>query len=339
MFNKKLLTAAAVSAALASSASFAGTLDSVKERGSLQCGVSSGVPGYSVPDDKGTWTGLDVDVCRAIAAAVLGDASKVKYIPLTAKERFTALSSGEIDVLSRTTTWTLTRDSQLGINFAGVNYYDGQGFLVKKDLGVSSVKELDGATICIQSGTTTELNTADYFNANGLAHTPVTFDTNDQAATAFDTGRCDAFTTDLSQAFALRSRMGDPNSVVALPEVISKEPLGPSVKQADDQWFNMVKWSLNAMINAEELGITSENVDDLKANSKNPSIQRLLGGSEGLSKGLGVDDDWAYRIVKQVGNYGESFDRNLGAGSALGIDRGINALWNQGGFLYAPPIR
>jgi general L-amino acid transport system substrate-binding protein len=339
MLNKKLMTAAAVSAALASTAAFAGTLDNVKERDSLQCGVSSGVPGYSVPDDKGVWTGLDVDVCRAIAAAVLGDANKVKYIPLTAKERFTALSSGEIDVLSRTTTWTLTRDSQLGINFAGVNYYDGQGFLVKKDLGVSSVNDLDGATICIQSGTTTELNTADYFTANGLAHTPVTFDTNDQAATAFDTGRCDAFTTDLSQAFALRSRMGDPNSVVALPEVISKEPLGPSVKQDDDQWFNMVKWSLNAMINAEELGVTSANVDDMKANSKNPSIQRLLGGSEGLSKGLGVDDDWSYRIVKQVGNYGESFDRNLGAGSALGIDRGINALWNQGGFLYAPPIR
>ncbi|MBY4675417.1 amino acid ABC transporter substrate-binding protein [Marinobacterium arenosum] len=340
MFKKSLLaTATTLSIALASTTAFAaGTLDSVKERGHLQCGVTSGVPGFSVPDDKGNWKGLDVDVCRAVAAAVLGDASKVKYIPLTAKERFTALASGEIDVLSRVTTWTLSRDTQLGINFAGVTYYDGQGFLVKKDLGLKSVKELDGATICVQSGTTTELNMADYFRTHGLQHTPVVFDTNEQAATSFDTGRCDAFTTDLSQAYGLRTRMSNPDSVVALPEVISKEPLGPVVRQGDDQWFNIVKWSLNAMITAEELGVTSANVDQKKSDN-NPNVQRLLGGSEGLAKGMGIGEDWGYQIVKQVGNYGESFDRNVGMGSPLKIDRGLNAQWNQGGLLYSPPIR
>ncbi|MBR9885149.1 MAG: amino acid ABC transporter substrate-binding protein, partial [Oceanospirillales bacterium] len=245
--KKALTTAAVLSVALSGTVS-AGTLDTIKSKGFVKCGVTSGVPGFSVPDEQGNWKGLDVDVCRAVAAAALGDATKVKFIPLNAKERFTALASGEIDVLSRVTTWTLTRDTQLGINFAGVNYYDGQGFLVKKELGLSSVKELDGATICVQSGTTTELNMADYFRTHSLQHTPVVFDTNEEAATAFDTGRCDAFTTDLSQAYGLRTRMQDPDSVVALPEVISKEPLGPVVRQGDDQWFNIVKWSLNAMI-------------------------------------------------------------------------------------------
>ena len=329
MFKKTLLSGAALSIAAVSMTSTAyadGTLDAVKKRDFVQCGVTSGVPGFSVPDEKGHWVGLDVDVCRAVAAATLGDASKVKFTPLTAKERFTALASGEIDVLSRVTTWTLSRDTQLGINFAGVNYYDGQGFMVKKDLGLTSVKDLDGATICVQSGTTTELNMADYFRANGLQHTPVVFDTNEQAATAFDTGRCDAFTTDLSQAYGLRTRMQKPDSVVALPEVISKEPLGPVVRQGDDQWFNIVKWSLNAMINAEELGVTSANVDEMKSSDK-PALKRLLGGEEGLSKGMGISDDWAYQIVKQVGNYGEAFARNVGKD------------WNNGGIMYAPPIR
>ncbi|MDI3326657.1 amino acid ABC transporter substrate-binding protein [Pontibacterium granulatum] len=338
MIKHVAFASVAASLLFATSSYAANTLDTVKERNTLLCGVTSGVPGFSVPDDKGNWKGLDVDVCRAVAAAVLGDNTKVKYIPLTAKERFTALASGEIDMLSRVTTWTLSRDSQLGINFAGVNYYDGQGFMVKKDLGLKSVKELDGATICVQSGTTTELNMADYFRSHGLEHTPVVFDTNEQAAASFDSGRCDAFTTDLSQAYGLRTRMKDPSSVVALPEVISKEPLGPVVRQGDDQWFNIVKWSLNAMLNAEELGISSANVDQMKS-SENPNVQRLLGGSEGLAKGLGVSEDWGYQIVKQVGNYGEAFDRNVGKDSPLNIDRGINRLWNQGGLQYAPPIR
>jgi len=338
MMKKTLAAAILATTALSGAAMAEGTLEAVKGRDLLQCGVTNGVPGFSVPDEQGNWQGLDVDVCKAVAAAVLGDAGKVKYIPLTAKERFTALQSGEVDVLSRVTTWTQTRDTQLGLNFTGVTYYDGQGFLVKKDLGLQSVKELDGATVCVQSGTTTELNLADYFRANGLNFTPVVFDTNEQAASSFDTGRCDAFTTDLSQAYGLRTRMTDPEAVVALPEVISKEPLGPVVRQGDDQWFNIVKWSLFAMLNAEELGVTSANVDEMK-NSDNPNIKRLLGIDGPKGKGLDIADDWAYQIVKQVGNYGEAFDRNVGMGSALKIDRGINALWNQGGFQYAPPMR
>jgi general L-amino acid transport system substrate-binding protein len=338
MMKKTLATAIVMSAAISGLAAAEGTLEAVKARGVLQCGVTSGVPGFSVPDEQGNWKGLDVDVCRSVAAATLGDASKVKYIPLTAKERFTALQSGEIDVLSRVTTWTQTRDTQLGLNFTGVTYYDGQGFLVKKELGLTSVKELDGATVCVQSGTTTELNLSDYFRANGLTFTPVVFDTNEQAATSFDTGRCDSFTTDLSQAYGLRTRMSDPDAVVALPEVISKEPLGPVVRQGDDQWFNVVKWSLYAMLNAEELGVSSANVDDMKS-SENPNIKRLLGVDGPKGKGLDIADDWSYQIIKQVGNYAESFDRNVGKDSPLKIDRGINALWNQGGFQYAPPMR
>ncbi|MEH6575636.1 MAG: amino acid ABC transporter substrate-binding protein [Amphritea sp.] len=336
--KKTLITASALMVAVSGSV-MAGTLDTVKERGAVQCGVTSGVPGFSVPDDKGNWKGIDVDMCRALAAAVLGDNTKVKYVPLTAKERFTALVSGEVDVLSRVTTWTQTRDTQLGINFAGVNYYDGQGFLVKKELGLKSVKELDGATVCVQSGTTTELNLSDYFRTHGLSFTPVVFDTNDQAASSFDSGRCDAFTTDLSQAAGLRTRMKDPSSVGALPEVISKEPLGPVVRQGDDQWFNIVKWTHNAMLNAEELGLTSANVDAKKAESKDPNVKRLLGLDGPKGKGLGLADDWAYQIVKQVGNYGESYERNLGSGSPLGLERGLNALWNQGGLQYGPPMR
>lgn len=338
MMKKALATAIVMSSALSGLAAAEGTLEAVKARGVLQCGVTSGVPGFSVPDEQGNWKGLDVDVCRSVAAATLGDASKVKFIPLTAKERFTALQSGEIDVLSRVTTWTQTRDTQLGLNFTGVTYYDGQGFLVKKELGLTSVKELNGATVCVQSGTTTELNLSDYFRANGITFTPVVFDTNEQAASSFDTGRCDSFTTDLSQAYGLRTRMSDPDAVVALPEVISKEPLGPVVRQGDDQWFNIVKWSLFAMLNAEELGVTSANVDEMKS-SENPNIKRLLGVEGPQGKGMDIADDWSYQIIKQVGNYGEAFDRNVGKDSALKIDRGINALWNQGGFQYAPPMR
>lgn len=340
MQTKKLLSCAILATTTFAGAAFAeGTLEAVTKRGVLQCGVTAGVPGFSVPDEKGNWKGLDVDVCRGVAAAVLGDANKVKFVPLNAKERFTALASGEIDVLSRVTTWTFTRDTSLGLNFAGVNYYDGQGFMVKKEAGIKSVKELDGATICVQSGTTTELNMADYFRTNNLKHTPVVFETNEQAATAFDTGRCDAFTTDLSQAYGLRTRMKDPKGVMALPEVISKEPLGPVVRQGDDQWFNIVKWTLNAMINAEELGVNSKNVDKMKSDSDNPNVGRLLGKEQGMSKGIGISDDWAYKVIKQVGNYGEAFDRNVGKDSPQNIDRGLNNLWNKGGIMYAPPIR
>ncbi len=315
------------------------TLDAVKKKGFVQCGVSTGLPGFSSADDQGNWKGLDVDVCRAVAAAVFGDANKVKFSPLTAKERFTALQSGEVDMLSRNTTWTLTRDTSLGLNFAGVNYYDGQGFLVQKSLGVKSALELDGASFCIQAGTTTELNLADYFRANKMSYTPITFDKSDETVKAFEAGRCDALTSDQSQLYALRIQLKNPDAAMVLPEVISKEPLGPVVRQGDDEWFNIVRWSLFAMLNAEELGVTSKNVDKLAATSKDPGIRRLL-GLEGIKgKGLGLPDNWAARIIKQVGNYSESFERNVGMGSDLKIARGLNALWNKGGIQYAPPIR
>ena len=315
------------------------TLDAVKSKGYVQCGVSTGLPGFSAADEKGQFTGIDVDMCRAVAAAIFGDAGKVKYSPLTAKERFTALQSGEIDMLPRNTTWTFTRDTSLGLNFAGVNYYDGQGFLVTKNLGVKSALELDGASFCIQAGTTTELNLADYFRANKMQYTPITFDTSDQTVKAFEAGRCDALTSDQSQLYALRIKLENPNSAMVLPEVISKEPLGPVVRQGDDEWFNIVKWMLFALINAEELGITSANVDDMKAKSTDPNVRRLLGVEGVKGEWIGLSDDWGYNIVKQVGNYGEVFERNVGKGSALGISRGLNALWSHGGIQYAPPIR
>ncbi|MFM1892364.1 MAG: ral L-amino acid transporter substrate-binding protein [Pseudomonadota bacterium] len=330
----------AVSALSLSTGALAGpTLDAVKAKGFVQCGVSTGLPGFSVADDKGQFTGIDVDVCRAVAAAIFGSAEKVKYSPLTAKERFTALQSGEIDMLSRNTTWTYTRDGSLGLNFTGVNYYDGQGFLVNKNLGVKSALEMDGASFCIQAGTTTELNLADYFRANKMQYTPITFDTSDQTIKAFEAGRCDALTSDQSQLYALRIKLGDPSSAIVLPEVISKEPLGPVVRQGDDEWLNIVKWSLFAMINAEELGVTAANVDEMKAKSTDPNVRRLLGVEGVKGEWLGLPDDWAYNIVKDVGNYGEAFERNVGMGSPLGIARGLNALWNKGGLQYAPPIR
>ncbi|WP_087025514.1 amino acid ABC transporter substrate-binding protein [Thaumasiovibrio subtropicus] len=337
---KAVLTTLAASVALYSASSVAaeGTLDKVMKQGYVQCGVSTGLPGFSNPNAKGEWEGLDVEFCQAIAAATLGDKSKVKYIPLTAKERFTALQSGEIDVLSRNTTWTLQRDTALGLNFAGVNYYDGQGFMVKKELGVTSAKELDGAAVCVQSGTTTELNLADYFRTMGMKYEPVVFDTAAQTSKGFDAGRCDVLTTDQSGLYALRLTLSDPNSAAVLPEVISKEPLGPVVRQGDDQWFNIVKWTLNAMIAAEEFGVTSANVDSMKS-SNNPDIKRLIGLDGPKGSGLGIRDDWGYQVIKQVGNYSESFERTVGLDSPLQISRGLNALWNNGGILFAPPIR
>ncbi len=333
----RVLTAFAA-AALLSSAANASTLDDVRKKGNVTCGVSTGLPGFSLADNKNQWAGLDVDVCRAVATAVFGDASKVKYTPLTAKERFTALQSGEIDMLSRNTTWTLTRDASLGMNFAGVNYYDGQGFMVSKNLGVKSARELDGAAVCLQAGTTTELNLADYFREHKMKYKAVVFDTSDQSVKGFESGRCDVMTSDQSQLYALRIKLSKPGNAVVLPEVISKEPLGPVVRQGDDAWFNIVKWSLFAMVNAEEMGITSANVDEMKS-STNPGIKRLLGVEGDMGKKLGVNADWAYQIIKQVGNYSESFERNVGMGSPLKIARGLNALWSKGGIQYAPPVR
>ncbi|MES9870455.1 MAG: amino acid ABC transporter substrate-binding protein [Sedimenticola sp.] len=333
-----IASAVALATAFSATAQAGATLDSVKKKGFVQCGVSTGLAGFSSADDKGNWGGLDVDICRAVAAAVFGSADKVKYSPLTAKERFTALQSGEVDMLSRNTTWTLTRDSSLGLNFAGVNYYDGQGFLVAKNLGVKSALELDGASFCIQAGTTTELNLADYFRANKMSYTPITFDKSDETVKAFEAGRCDALTSDQSQLYALRIQLKDPGSAMVLPEVISKEPLGPVVAQGDDEWFNIVRWSLNAMLNAEELGVNSGNVGEMMK-SKDPNIRRLL-GLEGIKgKGLGLEDGWAANIIKDVGNYSEAFERNVGMDSPLKIARGQNALWNKGGLQYAPPIR
>jgi len=317
----------------------AGTLDEVKKRGTLVCGVSTGLPGFSATDEKGNWKGLDVDGCRAVAAAVLGDAKKVKYVPLNAKERFTALQSGEIDVLVRGTTWTKQRDTALGLNFAGVNYYDGQGFMVSKKLGVKSATELDGAIFCIHAGTTTELNLADYFSKNNMKYEAIVFDTHDQAARGFEAGRCDCLTSDQSQLYALRTHLSKPYDAVVLNEVISKEPLGPVVRQGDDAWFNVVRWSFFAMVNAEELRVTSANVDAMKRDSKNPDIRRLLGLDGEKGDSLGLPDDWSYQIIKQVGNYAESFERNVGKESPLKIARGLNALWKDGGIQYAPPMR
>lgn len=327
-----------IGAVTSASAMAATTLENVKKKGHVQCGVTTGLPGFSQPDEKGNWTGLDVDTCRAVAAAVFGDAKAVEFTPLTAKERFTALQSGEIDVLSRNTTWTLTRDASLGLNFTGVNYYDGQGFLVSKDIGVSDAKELDGATVCIQSGTTTELNLSDYFRANGMEFNPIVFDTSEQTVQGFSAGRCDVLTSDRSQLAALRSKLPDPNSAVILPNIISKEPLGPVVRQGDDEWFNIVKWALFVQINAEELGVTSANVDDMKK-SDNPNIKRLLGTDGDMGAKLGLAADFGYQIIKQVGNYGEMYNRNVGPGTPLDLERGLNALWTDGGIMYAPPVR
>jgi len=336
----QILTAAAlglIAVAVASQAQ-SSTLDAVKKRGDLRCGVNIGLAGFSAPDDKGEWTGLDVDFCRAVASAIFKDPTKVKFVPLSAKERFTALQSGEIDLLSRNTTWTMSRGTQQGLAFVGVTYYDGQGFLVKKSLDLKSVAQLAGASICMQTGTTNELNVADYFRTRGLTYNPVVFEKNEEAVSAFNLGRCDAYTTDASGLYAQRIKLADPSAYVVLSEIISKEPLGPAVRQGDDQWANLVQWTLFAWLNAEGLGVTQENVDE-KINSANPEIRRLLGTEGEYGLGIGLDNDWAYQIVKNVGNYGQSFERNVGKGSRLNIARDQNKLWKDGGLHYAPPIR
>jgi len=325
--------------ALASHApAFAGTLEDVKAKGFVQCGVNPSLIGFGVPDEKGEWSGLDVDFCRAVAAAIFNDATKVKYTPLTAKERFTALQSGEVDLLSRNTTWTMSRDSSLGLNFAGVIYYDGQGFMVHKSLGVSSALELSGAKVCTQTGTTTELNLADFFRSHNMPYEVVAYEKNEEVLQAFEAGRCDVYTTDASGLYAERLKLANPDEIVILPEIISKEPLGPAVRQGDDKWFTLVKWTLFALINAEELGLSKANIDEKKT-SDNPEIKRFVGVEGDFGTGIGLTNDWAYNIVKNVGNYGEIFDANVGPSTPLGIARGLNNLWSKGGIQYAPPIR
>ncbi|MFM8747988.1 MAG: amino acid ABC transporter substrate-binding protein [Aestuariivirga sp.] len=348
MTNKLLsfLFGAAVSLVAAGAAS-AGTLDEVRQRDAVLCGVSTGLPGFSVPDSQNNWTGMDVDFCRAVAAAVLGDASKVKFTPLSAKERFTALQSGDIDILSRNTTWTMSRDTSSGLKFAGIMYYDGQGFMINKTKlpNVKSAMDLAGATVCTQSGTTTELNLADFFSSNNMEYKLVTYEKNDDALAAYQDGRCDAYSTDQSGLYAQRLKFTNPDDHIVLPEIISKEPLGPVVRQGDDAWFNIVKWTYFALVNAEELGITSQNVEQIKTTSKDPQVKRLLGvpgedgTSAGFGTGIGLEESWAENAIKAVGNYGEIFERNVGANSPLKIARGKNALWSDGGLQYAPPVR
>ncbi|MEM7776693.1 MAG: amino acid ABC transporter substrate-binding protein [Pseudomonadota bacterium] len=336
---KRTLAVAAITAFSATSALAGASLDAVVKRGELICGVNTGLGGFSIPDSAGKWTGLDVDVCKAVAAAILKDASKVKFVPLTAQQRFTALQTGEVDILSRNTTWTLTRDTSLGLNFAGVSYYDGQGFMVPKKLNVKSAKELDGATVCVQPGTTTELNLADYFRANGMSFTPVVIEKLQEVNAAFFSGRCDVYTTDASGLASIRKNdapNGKSEDYVILPEIISKEPLGPVVRHGDDQFFDIVKWTLNALIEAEEYGVTAANAADMAKSSKNPGVQRLLGTTPGMGKALGLDEQWALRAISAVGNYGEIWKKNI---EPLGLPRGVNNLWTQGGIMYAPPAR
>ena len=314
------------------------TLKKVIERGALICGVTQGLPGFSSPDDKGNWTGFDVDFCRAMAAAIFNDATKVKFTPLAAKDRFTALQSGEIDVLARVTSWTLSRDTALGFNFAAVTYYDGQGFLIRKSLKVNSALELNGASICTQTGTTSELNLSDFFRTHKIKYELVAFATADEVVKAYDTGRCDVFSTDLSQLYAERLKLTNPNEHTILPEIISKEPLAPVVRHGDDQWLDIARWTHFAMINAEELGVSSKNIGDA-LKSDRPEVMRLVGTEGSFGEQLGLSKAWAERIIRLVGNYAEVFDRNLGLGSRLAIARGVNNLWNKGGIQYAPPIR
>jgi general L-amino acid transport system substrate-binding protein len=335
---KVLLAASALTVAGAAGAN-AATLDDVKAKGFLQCGVSTGVPGFSFTDDAGNWQGFDPAVCQAVAAAIFGDPSNVKYTPTTGKTRFTALASGEIDMLARNTTWTLTRDVDLGFTFVGVNYYDGQGFMVPKALGVTSANQLDGASVCIQTGTTTELNLADFFRLNNMSYEPVPIETQEEAITNYTAGRCDAYTTDASGLAAARSSFDNPRDHVILPEIISKEPLGPLVREGDEPWGDIVRWTLNVMISAEEFGVTSENVDDMVANSDNPEVRRMLGVEGSMGEVLGLSNDWGYNIIKLVGNYGEVFEKYIGADTPVGLERGINAQYKDGGILYSPPIR
>jgi general L-amino acid transport system substrate-binding protein len=332
------LAVAAAAVALTAGVASAQTLNTVKQRGILNCGANVSLAGFGLPDAQGNWTGLDVEYCRAIAAAIFNDPTKVKFVPLTAKDRFTALQSGDVDVLVRNTTWTLSRDTSLGLNFTGMNYIDGQGFMVRKSLKVNSALELNDAAVCVQQGTTTELNLADYFRANKMRLKTVTFGSADETTKAYDAGRCDAFTTDASGLYSERLKLGKPDDHIVLPEIISKEPLGPSVRHGDDQWFDIVKWVHFAMLNTEEFGITKANLNEM-LKSENPEIKRLLGVEGNFGEQLGLTKDWIVRIVKHVGNYGESFERNVGQGSPLKIARGLNGLWSKGGIQYAPPVR
>jgi general L-amino acid transport system substrate-binding protein len=341
MVNKYMAAGVAAAALLgaANTAQAGKDLDAIKARGQLICGVNTGVAGFAQADSQGKWVGLDVDVCRAVAAALFGDSEKVKYVPTTAQQRFTALQSGEVDILARNTTITLTRDTALGLDFTAVNYYDGQGFMVSKKLGVKSAKELNGATVCVEPGTTTELNLADYFRANKMTFKPVVIEKVEEVRAAFFSGRCDVYTTDASGLYSTRaSNAPKPDDYMVLPEIISKEPLAPAVRHGDNQFADIVRWSQYAMLEAEEYGISSKTVDEM-LKSDNPSIKRILGVTPGMGKALGVDEAWVVNIVKQVGNYGESFERNVGMGSPLKIDRGLNNLWTKGGIQYAPPIR
>ena len=314
------------------------TLKNTQKNGFVRCGVSQGLPGFSNADAAGNWTGVDVDVCRAVAAAVLGDANKVKFTPLSAKERFTALTSGEIDILSRNTTWSLSKDADIGLTFVGVNFYDGQGFMVRKAANINSAKKLNNVKVCVETGTTTELNLRDYFKANKLKYEPVAFTKSDEAVAAYDSGRCDVYTTDKSGLAANRTKTKNPADHIILPETISKEPLGPVVRGNDENWANITRWTLNVMIEAEELGITKANVDSLKS-TDNPAIKRLLGLEGETGKNLSLNNEWSYNIIKQVGNYGESYEANVGPKTPVGLGRGLNQLWTKGGILYAPPVR
>jgi general L-amino acid transport system substrate-binding protein len=339
MKSLSMLTAIGAVFAFCATAQAGATLDAVKKNGAVSCGVSTGLQGFSLADSQGRYAGLDVDICRMVAAAVLGDAGKVKYVPLSSQQRFTAIQSGEVDILSRTTTWTLQRDTQLGLNFAPVVFYDGQGFMVPKKLGLKSAKELKGATVCVQPGTTTELNLADFFRANKLDFKPVVIEKLEEVEAAYFSGRCDAYTTDRSGLAATRiGKAANPDDHVILPEVISKEPLAPAVRHGDDEWFDIVKWTVYASIEAEEDGITSKNVDE-KTKSDDPNVKRLLGVTPGMGKAMGLDEKWAYNLIKQVGNYGEVFDRNVGKDSPLKLERGLNDLWTRGGLMYSMPVR
>ena len=337
--KKSVLLGALTIAGLAASAAAAGTLDDVKARGKLNCGVVTGLVGFGAPDANGEWQGFDVAVCRAVAAAVLGDPTAVEFVPTTGKTRFTALASGEIDMLARNTTWTFSRDTDLKFDFVGVNYYDGQGFMVPKALGVSSAKELDGATVCIQTGTTTELNLADYFRANNITYQPVPIETNAEAHQQYLAGACDVYTTDASGLAAQRATFENPGDHILLPEIISKEPLGPLVRHGDNEWGDIVMWTLNALITAEELGVTSANIAEMSANTTNPEVARLLGTEGELGAMIGLSNDWAKNAIAASGNYGEIFAKNIGEETPIGLARGLNAQWTNGGLLYSPPFR
>ena len=338
--KKSVIIGALTVAGLAASAAVAGTMDDVKARGKLNCGVTTGLVGFAAPDANGEWQGFDVGVCRAVAAAVLGDPKAVEFVPTTGKTRFTALASGEIDMLARNTTWTFSRDVDLKFEFTGINYYDGQGFMVPKDLGVGSAKDLDGATVCIQTGTTTELNLADFFRSNNISYEPVPIETNAEAQQQYLAGACDVYTTDASGLAATRATFEDPSAHAVLPEIVSKEPLGPLVRHGDNNWGDVVRWSLNALIAAEELGVTSANIAELSAAAtNNPEVNRLLGTEGNLGEMLGLDAEWAKRAIMAGGNYGELFEKNIGENTPIGLARGLNAQWKNGGLIYTPPFR